>query len=317
MSLAGVRQLLMRAYEAGEAPDFGVGTQKKWFKAIDEMLIDGCLEPARFALTHLREREPELDWPGNVLELIDLMPADVTGSRFEDDRGKDVQIIPVAGSKAVVFVFCGRNHHMNLPLWLFDRWITRLDASIVYLRDFDVVHFMGGIRSLGDREATLVALRRIRDDLGADRVFCLGNSSGGYGALAYGLDLKAEAVLNFGGPVNLEPEFNTYLNRADAAETLRRRFPDLPLDLRAAYLAAPRRPRSMLVYGEQCWDDRLQGEHMAGVPQADLAPVQGLAGHGSIRELIRRGRFVALLDAFTGGDDAEAERSPMRLDRLG
>ncbi len=301
VSLAGVRQLLLRAYEADEVPDFGAGTLKKWFKAIDELLINGRVEPARFTLNHLRQREPELDWPGNVLELIDLMPGGaVTGPRFEDDPDKDVQIIRCAGSKAVIFAFCGRNHHMNMPLWLFDRWLGRLGSSIVYLRDFDQTHFMGGIRSLGDRKATLAALTQIRGELGADRVLCLGNSSGGYGALAYGLDLQAEAALNFVGPVNLEPDFNTYLNRADAAEAMRSQFPDLPLDLRAAYLAAPRRPRSFLVYGEQCWDDRLHAEHMAGVPGAALVPVAGLEGHGSIPELIRQGRFAALLDVFAG-----------------
>ena len=205
----------MSAFKEGVSPDFGLVAPTTWIRAIDQLLLLGEVAPARHALHHLREQEPELDWPGSVLELVDLLPEHAGEPLpFKDDQDKDVQVVERPGASCVVFAFCGRRQRINMPLWLFHRWVSALDdVSVVYLRDFDENHFVGGIRSLGSRAETVAALQGIASQLGARRIVCLGNSSGGYAAMRYGLDIGAERVANFGGSVNLEPGFNTYLNR--------------------------------------------------------------------------------------------------------
>ncbi|HUO11155.1 MAG TPA: hypothetical protein VMU37_00210 [Caulobacteraceae bacterium] len=291
---------LIDTFQAGEAPDFSVGTPMAWVKAIDELLADGHVEIAQGALARLRKRDPDLQWTENILELIDLTPAQAgKASRFVDRREDDVQLVRREGSDLVVFAFCGRMHRMGLPTWMFQRWMGWLNANVVYLRDFANLHFLGGVRSWGSRQRTAISLQWIVEQLQAKRVICVGNSSGGYAAMFYGLEIGAQGVLNFSGGTNLEPVFNTFLNRIDLAKELKQAFPDLGLDLRERYLAAAK-PRTVVVYGDQAWDDRIQCEHMAGVPDVELISLDGFAGHGTMPELIRRGRFAGVLNDLAG-----------------
>ncbi len=295
-----LRQELLDAFQEQRAPQLDLGDVERWVNVIDRLIIEGAFEPARHALVGLGEREPDLEWARNMLGLLELLPGD-GGAPFGDEDDKDVQIAPCDGADAVVFAFCGVQHRLGLPLWLFQGWMSRLGVSVVYLRDFQANHYLSGIRSLGaGRTASQAQLARIAEDLGARKRFCLGNSSGGFGALLYGLELEADGVLGFGAAINMEPEFNTHLNRRDAAIRLRDTFPDARLDLRAVYEATAARPATVLVYGEHCWDDRLHSEHMAGAPGVSLAPVAGYRGHGTITELMRRGEFAALMADFVG-----------------
>src|SRR6185312_4522808 len=125
---------------------------------------------------------------------------------------------------------------IGLPIALMHRWAGRLNASLIYLRDFQRFHYLRGITSLGaTRDAAIAELRRIVTSLGARRVVCYGNSAGGFAALHYALDLGANAAVSMGGPTNLTPEFNAFLSseqRALELRKLRTEFPGVSLDLR-------------------------------------------------------------------------------------
>lgn len=313
-TLDELSQRLTDAHARGAAPDFPLAPPMDWIMAIDKLLVGGRIEVARSALAWMRERQPELKWADSVFKLIDLLPEEVERApRFRDDVDSDVQLVERPGSKLVIFAFCGRKQHIGMPLWLFQRWLSRLRAHVVYLRDFDNNHFLGGVRSLGSQEATVIAMDHLVSKLGVERVLCLGNSSGGYGAMLYGLRIGAEKVLSFSGASSLDPAFNLHLNRAEAAIAVKQAYPDARLDLREAYLGASRPPRTLLVYGAQAWDDRIHAEHMAGAPGIELLPVDDYKGHGTVAELVHRGRFGALLDdlAAPSAPAPTAGRNPM------
>ena len=313
-SLDDLCQRLTQAHAGGEAADFSVGAPMDWIMAIDNLLVRGRIEVARSALRRLREQQPQMQWAHSVLRLVDLLPEAVAPEpRFRDDVDSDFQVVERPGSKTAIFAFCGRKHHIGMPLWLFQRWLSRLGASVVYLRDFSDNHFVGGVQSLGSQERTAVALDRLAGKLGAERILCLGNSSGGYGAKLYGLRLGAERVVGFSGATSLDPGFNLHLNRAEAAIAVKQAFPNARLDLREAYLAASRPPRTQLVYGAHAWDDRIHAEHMAGAPGVELLPVEEYAGHGTVAELVHRGRFGPLLDDLAAPSQPAVEAAPSRL----
>ena len=98
----------------------------------------------------------------------------------------------------------------------------------------------------------------------------------------------------------MEPEFNTFLNRRDSSLLLKAAAPEGPLDLRALYLGAGRTPRATLIYGDSCWDDRLQAEHMAGVEGIKLNPLKNYDGHGCINAMIIQQTFERALRSFVG-----------------
>ena len=306
-SLNDLAERLAEAHARGEAPDFSVGNPMDWIMAIDKLLARGRIEVARSALGRLRERQPQLQWADSVLRLVDLLPEAMEREpRFRDDLDSDLQVVERPGAKTVIFAFCGRKQHIGMPLWLFQRWLSRLRTSVVYLRDFTDSHFVGGVGSLGSQERTVIALDQLAGKLGAERILCLGNSSGGYGAMLYGLQLGAEKVVSFSGAASLDPGFNLHLNRAEAALTVKQAFPDAKLDLREAYLTALRPPRTVVVYGAQAWDDRIHGEHLAGAPGIELLPIEDYAGHGTVAELVHRGRFAPLLDDLAAASEPAA-----------
>jgi hypothetical protein len=299
------RDRILAAFGSDRSPDFSQGDPLGWLGAIDELLGSGELPLARFALLRLREHAPDLEWPRTVLDLAEMMPDGCLGGPpFSDDRRSDLQVAARPGAKTVVMVFCGRRHQLNMPLWLFQRWMTTCEVSVVYLRDFAETMYLGGVRSCGSYEATVRRLGRIVEEVKGDRIVCLGNSSGGYGAMRYGLELGAERVFGFGAAVNMTPAFNTFLNRNEAAQRLAADFPEATLDLRELYLAAARRPETELFYGAKAWDDRIHAEHMAGVPGAALRPIPDYDGHGVLPELIRRGQFDQLLRGLASTGDA-------------
>ncbi len=291
------------AFRAKRPPDLSEGDPRDWIKTVDELLGAGRLNLARFTLNHLRKQAADLEWPKTMLEIVSMMPeGSVGGPRFVDDVKSDLQVVPREGARTVVMGFCGHRHQLNIPLWLFQRWMTKLPVSMVYLRDFGDTCYLGGVRSCGSFDATARRLRQVADEVKADRIVCLGNSSGGYGAMRYGLELGAARVFAFSGAVNMTPEFNTYLNRNEAALRLAETFPDARLDLRELYLTAPRAPDTELFYGDKSWDDRIHAEHMAGAPGVVLQPLAGYAGHGALPELIQRGRFDEVLTRFVASD---------------
>ena len=293
-----MRGELAAARDQDRPPHFESHPPQHWVKVLDRLLDCGEIEIAAHAMPGFEAYATDLDWPRNMSALLAILPAAPTGVLPLVDRPHlDVLPVPVAGSDTVIFAFCGVRHRIGMPTTIFHRLVQQLGCSVVYLRDFRRAHYLKGVRGLGgDRAETIHALKTLTADLGARRVLCVGNSSGGYGALLYGLELEAEAVLNFSGPTNLDPEFNRYLNRGESALALSQELPNESLDMRARYLAAPKRPRAAMVFGEFAWDDRLHGEHMGGSPGVELISVSDYQGHSTISELLRRDQLSQLLE---------------------
>ncbi len=297
--IASVTDALISAVTEGRAPE--VAAAPELLVLAGKAAIERApIEVSEAVVRLIHQLHPAIPWAARVCALFDRMPPARSGDpTFYDDRTTDLQTVPRPGAGTVVFAFSGKGRGLGMPLPMMHRWLGRLDASVVYLRDLQGRHYLSGVSSLGgDREQTLAALRRMAADLGAGRILCYGNSSGGFAAIDYGLALGAEAVLTTSGSTNIAPEFNGHLRYVRTAGRLRADFPEAALDLRETYLAAERRPRTLLAYAEHNWDDRLQAEHMAGLPDVSLHMVAGFDGHNTAAELARSGRFEALLDAL-------------------
>ena len=217
---------------------------------------------------------------------------------FEDDSRKEVQIVARDGAESALLLFCGDGNDLGFPLAHGHRWFGRLSASLVYLRDFQHCYYARGVSSLGSTyDETLLELRRVVASLGAKRILCYGSSAGVFGALSYGLDLQAEAVLCLAGATNLSPVFNTFSPLEQQASALQAELPDRDLDLARRYAVASRRPRVRIVYGDSHWDDRLHAETMDGLAGVTLHSLEDVSEHNVIKELTRQPRqFELLLD---------------------
>jgi hypothetical protein len=297
-----IREEYAEAFASGRSPRFARANLATWAYVADELVQGGELELAAYAVRGLREAWPDFAWAKTIVDLFEVMPPDEPGvPRFGDDFPKPVQVVRREGASAAFLVFCGAKHRIGMPLSMFHRWLARLPVSLIYLRDLTGLCYLGGIPELGaDLSTTIAALGALVRDLGARRIVCYGNSAGGYGALRYGIDLAADAVICMGGLANLSVPFNRHLHYANTALRAEATFPGAQLDLRELYRSAESPPRAWLAYGERNWDDRIHSEHMAGLDGVTLEPVAGYKGHNSALELIRAGRFDDLLEEAVG-----------------
>ncbi|HEY5412818.1 MAG TPA: hypothetical protein VIJ94_19030 [Caulobacteraceae bacterium] len=297
------RKAFVRAIGEGRAPDFTTAELVNWIEVADDMIVRGELEVATQAVHYIREQWPSLAWGRNVEELIArIPPPDPEAPPFADKPAKTLYAIARHGADTAVLVFCAADDRAGMPLPMLHRWLSRSPASVIYLRDPLRLGYLGGVPQAGpDLDASLVRLKALIQELGARRVVCYGNSMGGFGALLYGIELGADAVLSMGGLVNLRSRFNAGLHYVEAAKRIEAAFPDAPLDLREHYLSAKSPPATWIAYAEHNWDDRIHAEHMLGLEGVTLTRIDSSKSHSVAAELIRIGKFEDLLRQALAG----------------
>lgn len=280
----------LRRFERGDPSSPGEVTYRHRI-ALWTILECGSLAAARhYVSTVLGHSDTSTgSLPSLVLAAPPTPPGQQEGE-FEDDPAAEVQIVPRAGSRCVLFVFTGGAKRFSGPLVVMHQWFRQLDASIVYLRDLDGMFYAGGIGSLGpDLAASIGRLSEIARSLGAQRILSTGSSSGTFGALRYGLDLSADRVLALAGPSRLDESAQRVLERQ------KRRRPSAPpidpgsLDMAALYGAAQRRPRVRMTFGENNEIDRREAENMAALTGVALDPIPGVDDHNILSVLGARG----------------------------
>jgi len=301
------RDLARRIIAAGSAGgDLSVGgySAPQWGAAINVLFDLERFDAARFALRRLAPLYPRTEFVDSLSLVLDEMPDSSATTDFHDDTSRELQVVRHAGARTAILCFCaGGSQRLGMPLNAFHRWVGRLPASVIYLRDFRNQFFLDGIPALGaGLQASLAGLRKILLELEAQRVLCFGVSVGGFAALYYGLQIRAARVAALCGAVTLEPGFNEHLRWTGAARRLTEGYPGLALDMVKEYTPASRAPQVSLVYGEQNWDDRLHAEYMASLACARLRPLPGFDGHNVVIELVRRGELAGLLDEFVADD---------------
>jgi hypothetical protein len=301
---------LERAFATGTTPD--LGRDSKLLTLACARLIDqGRIEPARYAVRHLQKVDPASRWAERTLRLLDIEP---TGPApllaLPADLAGDVRVLEREGSDAVLLVFCGTANRLGVPIPIAHGWLGRTPASVVYLRDARGLSGAAGYPSLGtDRPSTVAALGRLVEELGASRVYTYGNSAGVFPAIHYGLALGADATLCMAGRVNLDPGFESVArSRTATPARVLEEVPDYAIDLRPRLEAAESPPRVQLVYGEAHADDRMNAEHLRGLPSVELIPIPGFDNHNVALEMILTGSYAALLHGLFALEAAGTER---------
>jgi hypothetical protein len=226
-------------------------------------------------------------------ETLDGSSPDPTGK-----TGSGVLLWVRPGATRVVVVFSNVISGFGSPMrgWVsmvhMHRALKPADASIVYVMgDARFLHF-AGVRGLGENYDGNVA--RLRSEFEARRwstILTAGESSGGYSALRFGLDLEARGVLSFSGCSSLAPADCSDRRLVD----LQQQLPEAALDLLPLYRARERRPRVLLSYGAGHAKDTWYAERMADVPGCELFPLADFAEHGTMIECMRRKQMQPLV----------------------
>jgi hypothetical protein len=213
---------------------------------------------------------------------------------FSDDASVLVARRPNASK--VIFVFTGAARQVWVSLHVLHQVLPE-DCHIVYLRDTRQLCYLTGVEGLGTSyDETLAEFRRLIDSLGGSRVYCIGSSGGGYGALRFGLDLGARAVLAFAPSTDassLAPLF-----KGTALEGITDRMPHVFVDIAQLYAAAPAPPSVTLVFGDRQERDAAASRRLSGLSMVTIHPVADYDRHDVIAQTIVTGEFRSLIDGL-------------------
>ena len=283
---------LLGLLRRGGEPDWTAGDAKRWAMLIDQLVQQAQFDAAARAALELGRRTPGAGVFDSFSLLIGTAPpptGDAVYDAFRDDPEADVQVVRRLGATRVLLVFTGVGGRIGMPLPLAHRWFGPLQVHIVYLRDLGRQAYNDGVRGLGATYgASLDALWRLTDALNARAILTCGNSVGGYGALRYGLDLRAQAMLAFSTSTSLAPPISP-------ADEVRRRGFRPALDLRPFFMVATPPARTLLVYGAECIVDARQAERLAGAPGVSLQALPGCERHEAMLRAVELGRLGELL----------------------
>jgi tetratricopeptide (TPR) repeat protein len=241
-------------------------------------------------------------------------PALLARPSLTPDPESEVLIAEAKGSPAAVLVFAGSNDAVAMPLEVFDLYLATLPASAIYLKDFQRLRFLRGIRSLsGDFAGTLAALKATLGRLGARRLFAIGTCDGGFAAIRYGVELGAERILTFNAPTyspgdglaKLEQARNFMRNR------LAQNVPAEMMDLKPFLEGRRHAARIELYYEAEDESDQTHAVRLAGLAGVTLHPQPGLSNHRRLLRMLALSNenFPGLLSGMLGiGRDAPKAR---------
>jgi hypothetical protein len=219
---------------------------------------------------------------------------------FQDDLSASFQFVPAACSDRFLLVFCGMAQRFGgCPLPLIHCQLGRLGVHLLYLRDQGNTFYLNGqSRDNHNLEQSLDRIRTLSEQHGAHRILSIGTSSGGFGALHWGLKLAAERIVSLAGPTCL----------SHLVPSLRERQAELgiPEPYRATTWAADAaarlrqpgpQPRFQLIYAAENDNDVGFAEDL-GYPLPAHISVEALAGsdvHNVLIPLVEQDRFEPLL----------------------
>lgn len=152
------------------------------------------------------EKFPDVPVFGIFLKIFETL--DNKGPRMLESRRADFQVVLTPGAKVTVVGFSGIRHSCLGIGWptFYRATAEQAKANLVVLKDHDYQLFLGGIRTIGDKQKTAARLRELMAEpqfAGTEFVF-LGASGGTFGALVYAGLLGVKRVIGLSGPVSIE-----------------------------------------------------------------------------------------------------------------
>lgn len=262
----------------------------------------GWLKQARMLLGRLPQDGAVGEEVRRLLAVCSLLetadPGPVVAPEFEagGDEG-DFSVVRMP-SDTTVIAFAGKARKVGISVYFMRRLFSRLRCNLVFVFDHRNTFYLQGIESLGpDLAATVARLHETVEGLQTRRLFCIGQSMGGYAAIHYGQALGATGVLAF------SPLVQTLLHakrREDLSRRIGRPLQRAEVDLRTQRVAAETAPRLHIVYGALNGADARSASHLADLAGVQVTPIGNLRHHGSFQACLLAGSFMTFVNDLVG-----------------
>ena len=221
---------------------------------------------------------------------------DTSPGKDESTVGLDLE----RDGRTMLVMFSGYQQGLGMPVLEFRRITQAVAAKLVFLRDPAQSWYHGNLPGAGNGPTQIAEfIGRLKAGAGCERLVCVGNSMGGYGALLVGSLAAADRVIAF------SPQ--TFISRWLRLRHLDRRWGNrIPLArrsagaLRAAFdLAAFLRPPgygSADIYADS--SHRLDAVHAHRLERVDSTKIHFIdGGHGAIKRMRDSGELLSIIRA--------------------
>ena len=203
---------------------------------------------------------------------------------------------PVEQAPRLSLAFTGKAMRLDISIYFMQRLLSRFGLNVIYVFDWADAFYYGGVTGLGTNlRQTTRSLRALCRELGSKKVICFGQSTGGYAAIRYGVELKADGVLSF-SPVILPVQKQRWLDHI--ARKTGVRLQPREVDLRVVLERVHRVPFTRIVYGDGNPADVRSARHLAGVTNVVEHALPGVTTHGTVEETTLAGTFPDILNDF-------------------
>lgn len=291
---------LLSALSARRGPRLDLVSPLAWTSALQWLFEDRPPELLRPISRRLLERFPDAMYLREVDRILAAAPPRLPTVRFRDRLGAAVQlaIAPQPDVTALLVCFSGVTGQIGMPVNYFHRWVSRLPAHVLYLRDRTEAFFSSGIAEIGsDWTSLLEFIRGLAGALGVERLAVYGSSMGGFPAIRAGVELQAPRIVSMSGTAEHErPE-----RRADPAsqdpEAARRRWAQT---ICALLTASPSPVEIACVFGAGNRADAADAQALAGLPGIRLVPLPGYRRHNAGIHLAMTNRIEHVLSWLVG-----------------
>lgn len=193
----------------------------------------------------------------------------------------DAQIVEMPGAQTAVLVFTGGADGMAMPLSIFDRYLAALNVTTIYLKDFNRLAYLAGIRSLGGYRETLAALRSLLENLGITRLTAIGNCDGASAAIRYGIELGADRILAFGPSTHFTDGSLSKLDQSRNFKQVRLAKTVAPemTDLKPFLESATHHPQIEIFFKEEDTRENSHALRISHIQNVRLHPQKGVSHH--------------------------------------
>ncbi len=219
----------------------------------------------------------------------------------EDVTDSPHMISPVGSSGKTVLVFGGLRGRFGFPVGLLDMFFAARDVTAIYLKDTHRNLYLTGVDGLGATYFEFVeSLKGMLDQIaGHQRLFSLGASGGGLGALNTAADLNVEAILLYSAATNASAEFLSKSGDV-RARALQKRLtsidPPQLLEPKARLRESGHSPKVQSCFSKEIEIDRLHSEDLRDLPNATITELVECETHPPFTELIVDQKYGAHLD---------------------
>lgn len=208
----------------------------------------------------------------------------------------DALLYKKENAKKTIAIFTGSSLN-NLPrITMLHHMLSKYDCNVVYLRDHQYMSHLAGlagcISTTPDHAAQeLLALNK---SLGADQMYCIGISLGGYAALLYGMHMKAVKIIGFSAFTNYQFE-NAVVEKYPELIKIKKNYPERMLDLFPIYNSNAFHPKVDLYYGNNNEIDSKHALRFQSLDNVKLCGIDEWEDHDTLKYVLKNAKFHELI----------------------